>query len=140
MTKMNTLVFERREDAEKAILTLRKGTEFQWVKANAEGQTDRNARGILDLDGKLLITRDLPEALRKVISGAKTGDFRLYQSPENHFYVIYIQQVVSSRPQPYEEAREKVAQKVYDDKLKRALEDYADKLRAVSDVKVYLKD
>ena len=75
-----------------------------------------------------------------MISGAKAGDFRLHQSPENYFYVIYIQQVVSSRPQPYEEAREKVAQKVYDDKLKRAVEDYADKLRAVSDVKVYLKD
>jgi parvulin-like peptidyl-prolyl isomerase len=140
MMRMSTLVFERREDAEKTILTLRKGTEFQWVKANAEGQLDRTTRGILDLDGKLLTTRDLPEELKKAISGAKAGDFRLYQSSENHFYVLSIQQVVPSRPQPYEEAREKVAQKVYDDKLKKAVEDYADKLRAVSDVKVYLKD
>ncbi len=140
MMRMSTLVFERREDAEKTILTLRKGTEFQWVKANAEGQLDRTTRGILDLDGKLLTTRDLPEELKKAISGAKAGDFRLYQSSENHFYVLSIQQVAPSRPQPYEEAREKVAQKVYDDKLKRAVEDYADKLRALSDVKVYLKD
>ena len=140
MMKMSTLVFERREDAEKTILTLRKGTEFQWVKANAEGQLDRNTRGVLDLDGKLLITRDLAEGLRKAISGAKAGDFRLYPSPENYFYVLYIQQVVPSRPQPYEEAREKVAQEVYDDKLKRAVKEYTDKLRAVSDVKVYLKD
>jgi hypothetical protein len=140
MIRMSTLVFERREDAEKTILTLRKGTEFQWVKANAEGQLDRTTRGILDLDGKLLVTRDLPEELKKVVSGAKAGDFRLYQSSENHFYILSIQQVVPSRPQPYEEAREKVAQKIYDDKLKRAVEDYADKLRALSDVKVYLKD
>ena len=140
MMRMNTLVFEKRDDAEKAILTLRKGTEFQWVKANAEGQLDRNTRGILELDGKLLMTRDLPEQLKKAISGAKAGDFRLYQSSENYFYVLSIQQVVPSRPQPYEEAREKVAQKVYDDKLKRAVEDYADKLRALSDVKVYLQD
>jgi hypothetical protein len=140
MMRMNTLVFERREDAEKTILTLRKGTEFQWVKANAEGQLDRTTRGILDLDGKLLMTRDLPEELKKAVSGAKAGDFRLYQSSENHFYVLSIQQVVPSRPQPYEEAREKVAQKVYDDKLKRAVEDYADKLRALSDVEVYLQD
>jgi parvulin-like peptidyl-prolyl isomerase len=140
MMRMSTLVFERREDAEKTILTLRKGTEFQWVKANAEGQLDRTTRGILDLDGKLLTTRDLPEELKKAISGAKAGDFRLYQSSENHFYVLSIQQVVPSRPQPYEEAREKVAQKVYDDKLKKAVEDYADKLRALSDVKVYLED
>jgi hypothetical protein len=110
------------------------------VKANAEGQLDKKTEGILDLDGKLLTTRDLPEELRKAISGANVGDFRLYQSPENYFYVLYIQQVVPSKPQPYEEAREKVAQKVYDDKLKRAVEEYTDKLRAVSDVKVYLKD
>jgi PPIC-type PPIASE domain len=140
MMKMSSLVFEKREGAEKAILALRKGTDFQWVKANAEGQLDRNTKGILDLDGRLLITRDLPEELRKVISGAKVGDFRLYRSPENYFYVLYIQEVVPSRPQPYQEAREKVAQKVYGDKLKRAVEDYADKLRAVSDVKVYLQD
>jgi len=140
MMKMSNLVFEKRESAEKAIVALKKGTDFRWVKVNAEGQLDRNARGILDLDGRLLITRDLPEELRKVISGAKAGDFRLYQNPENYFYVVYIQEVVPSRPQPYEEAREKVAKKVYDDKLKRAVEDYADQLRAASDVKVYLQD
>ena len=140
MMKMSNLVFEKRESAEKAIVALKKGTDFRWVKVNAEGQLDRNARGILDLDGRLLITRDLPEELRKAISGAKPGDFRLYQNPENYFYVVYIQEVVPSRPQPYEEAREKVAQKVYDDRLKRAVEDYADQLRAVSDVKVYLQD
>lgn len=140
MMKMSTLVFERREDAEKAILTLRKGTDIQWAKANAEGQLDRNTRGILDVEGKLLITRDLPEGLRKAISGPKAGDFRLYQSPENYFYVLCIQEVVPSRLQPYEDARERVARKIYDEKLKRAVEDYADKLRAVSDVKVYLQD
>ena len=140
MMKMSNLVFEKRESAEKAFLALKKGTDFQWVKANAEGQLDRNTKGILDLDGRLLITRDLPEELRKVIPGAKAGDFRLYQSAENYFYVVSIQEVVPSRPQPYEEVREKVAQKVYDEKLKRAVEDYADQLRAASDVKVYLQD
>src|SRR5512139_3104962 len=94
MMKMSSLVFGRRENAEKAILALKKGTDFQWVKANAEGQLDRNTQGILDLDGRLLITRDLPEELRKVISGAKAGDFRLYQSAENYFYVVSIQEVV----------------------------------------------
>jgi hypothetical protein len=80
MMKISNLVFEKRESAEKAILALKRGTDFQWVKANAEGQLDRNTTGILDLDGKLLITRDFPEELRKVISGAKAGDFRLYLS------------------------------------------------------------
>lgn len=140
MVKITSLAFGKRDDAEKAIVNLRKGTDFQWVKANAEGQVDRNTKGVLDFDGRLLTTKDLTEEIRKAVSGAKTGDFRLFESPQNHYYVLYIQEVVPSKPQPYVEAREKIARKVYDDKLKKALEEYADKLRAASDVKVYLKD
>jgi len=140
MMKINSLVFGKREDAEKTITSLKKGTDFQWVKAHAEGQMDRNTKGVLDFDGKLLTTKDLTEEIRKAVSGAKAGDFRLFESPQNHYYVLYIQEVVPSKPQPYVEAREKIARKVYDDKLKKALEEYADKLRAASDVKVYLKD
>ena len=140
MMKITSLAFGKRDDAEKAIVNLRKGTDFQWVKANAEGQLDRNTKGVLDFDGRLLTTKDLTDEIRKAISGAKAGDFRLYESPQNHYYVLYIQEVVPSKPQPYAEAREKIAKKVYDDKLKKALEEYANKLRAASDVKVYLKD
>jgi len=140
MMKITSLVFGKRDDAEKAIINLRKGTDFQWVKANAEGQLDRNTKSVLDFDGRLLTTKDLTEEIRKAISGAKAGDFRLHESPQNHYYVLYIQEVVPSKPQPYAEVREKIARKVYDDKLKKAVEEYADKLRAASDVKVYLKD
>ena len=140
MMKINSLVFAKRQDAEVAIEKLRKGTELQWLSTNAEGQVDRNTPGLLTLDGKLLSTKDLPEGLQKVISGAKAGDSRLYASPEGYFYVLIIQEVLSSRPQPYEEVREIVSRKVFDDKIRKAIEDYADKLRALSDVKIYLKD
>ena len=43
------------------------------------------------------------------------------------------------RPQPYAEAREEIAKKIYNEKLTKAVEDYADKLRAVSEVKIYSK-
>jgi parvulin-like peptidyl-prolyl isomerase len=140
MMKIIGLVFGKRDDAEKAIISLKKETDFQWVKANAEGQVDKNTKGVLDFDGRLLTTKDLTEEVRKAISGAKAGDFRLYESPQNHYYVLYIQEVVPSNPQPYAEAREKIARKVYDDKLKKVVEEYADKLRSASEVKVYLKD
>jgi len=139
MMKMISLVFGKRDDAEKTILDLRKGTDFQWVKDNAEGQIDQNTKGILNFDGRLLTTKDLSEDVQKTVSGAKTGDFRLYASPQNHYYVLYIQEVVPTKPQPYAEAREKIAKKIYDDKLKKAVEEYAGKLRAASDVKIYLK-
>jgi hypothetical protein len=140
MMKISSLVFSKREDAEKATISLRQGTDFQWLKANAEGQVDKNTAGVLNFDGNFLTTKDLPENVQKSVSGAKTGDFRFFAGPNNYFYVLYIQEVVPPKPQPYPEAREKIARKIYDEKLTRALEEYAAKLRAVSDVKVYLKD
>jgi parvulin-like peptidyl-prolyl isomerase len=140
MMKVNSLAFTKREDAETAIEKLRKGTEFQWLSANAEGQVDKNSQGLLTFDGKLIMTKDLPEGVQKAIHGARAGDFRLYESPDGNFYVLAILDVISSKPQPYEEAREIVARKVFDEKVKKEAEDYADKLKAVSDVKVYLTD
>ena len=53
------------------------------------------------------------------------GDFRLYESPEGHFYVLSLLEVIPPKPQPYEEEREKIAEKVVGEKMKRELEEYA---------------
>jgi hypothetical protein len=140
MMKIKSLAFLKREGAEKAIVNLRKGTDFQWLKANAEGQVDQNTKGVLNFEGNLLTTKDLPENVQKAVLGAKSGDFRLLANPENYFYVLSIQEVIPPRPQPYPEAREQIAKKIYNEKLTKAVEDYADKLRALSEVKIYLKD
>ena len=140
MMKINSLVFAKRDDAEGTIEKLRKGTEFLWLLANAEGQVDKNAKRLLTFGGKLLTIRDLPDGVQKTISGARAGDFRLYSSPEGYFYVLAIQDVIPSRPQPYEEVRQIISKKIFGDRLKKAVEDYADKLKAVSEVKIYLKN
>lgn len=140
MMKIKSLAFLKREDAEKALVQLRQGTDFQWLGANAEGQVDKNTKGVLNFEDNLLTTKNLPENVQKAVSGAKSGDFRLLANPENCFYVLSIQEVIPPRPQPYPEAREQIAKKIYNEKLTQAVEDYADKLRAVSDVKIYLKD
>lgn len=140
MMRLRGLVFSKREDAEKALNRLRQGTDFHWLKANAEGQVDQSKKGVLTFEGNLLMTKELPEPAQKAVSGVRKGDVRLFESPEHHFYVLWVEEVLPSRPQPYAEARERIARKVYDDKLKKALEEYAGKLRAASDVKVYLKD
>ena len=140
MVKMISLVFGKRGDAERAIANLRKGADFQWIKENAEGQVDQTSKGVLVFDGRLLTRRDLPEGVAKAVTGAKAGDFRMYESPENHYYVLYIQEVIPSRPQPYSEVKETIAKKIYNEKLTKAVEEYAGKIRAVSDVKIYLKN
>jgi len=141
MMKINSLVFAKREFAEKALERLRKGTDFQWLAENAEGQIDKsNSKDLLNFEGKLLTTKNLPEGVRKSILGAKPGNFRLYESPEGYFYVLAIQDVVPAKPQSFEETRKKIAKIIFDDKLKKSVEEWAEKLRAVSDVKIYLKD
>ena len=141
MIKINSLAFEKREFAEKALEKLRKGTDFQWLAENAEGQIDKSkSKDVLSFEGKFLTTKDLPEGVRKSVSGAKTGDFRLYESPEGYFYVLAIKDAIPAKPEPFEEAKKKIAKVVFDDQLKKAVEEWAGKLRAVSDVKVYLKD
>lgn len=140
MMKIKSLAFSKREDAEKAIVTLRQGTDFQWLGANAEGQVDKNTKGVLNFEGNLLTTKNLPENVQKAVSGAKSGDFKFLANPENYFYVLSIQEVIPPRPQPYPEVREQIAKKIYNEKIIKAVEDYADKLRAVSEVKIYLKE
>ena len=141
MIKINSLVFAKREFAEKTLEKLRKGTDFQWLMENAEGQVDKsNSKDVLNFEGKFLTANDLPEGVRKSISGAKPGDFRLYESPEGYFYAVTIQDVIPAKPQPYAETREAIAKILYNEKLNKAVEEWAEKLRAVSDVKVYLKE
>jgi parvulin-like peptidyl-prolyl isomerase len=139
MMKIRSFAFSKRKDAEGTIEKLRNGTEFQWLMENAEGQVEKNAPDLLTFDGKSLIVKDLPEGVRKALSGARPGDFRLYASPESYFYVLCVEDVVPAGPQPLEEARKAVATKVFNEKLNKAAEVWADKLRAASNVKVYLK-
>jgi hypothetical protein len=141
MMKINSVVFAKREFAEEALEKLRRGTDFQWLAENAGGQIDkRNSKDVLNFEGKFLTVKDLPERVRKSVSGAKPGDFRLYESPEGYFYALAIQDVIPAKPVPFEEAKNKIAEIVFDDKLKKAVEEWAEKLRTVSDVKIYLKE
>ncbi len=140
MMRMNSLVFRARKDAESAIEKLKKGVEFKWLVDNAEGQVDKNKESVMNFDGTLLTVKDFPEEFQKAVSGARSEDSRLYESSKGHVYVLAIQEVIPSKPQPYQEAGGEIAKKVYNEKLKKAVEDLADKLRALSDVRIYLKD
>jgi hypothetical protein len=89
-------------------------------------------------NGSPVITTEFPADVRKALSGVRSGDVRLNVSPQNLVYVLVVQQVTPSAPQPYEEVRESIARKVMGRKMEAAVEAYAAKLRSLSDVKVYL--
>ena len=140
MMRIKELVFERKSDAVSAVEKLRKGTDFDWLSSNAEGQVDENSKGLLRFEGKLLTVESLPEDVQKVLSGANAADFRLYESPEGYFYVLYIYHLMPGAPRPFESVQNDIAKEVFREKVVKAVEDYAERLKEYYPVKIYAKD
>jgi len=140
MMKVSSLVFETGEQAEKALDRLKKGADFNWMKSNTEGQVDSSKTDVLSFPGTTMVIRNLPEGVRNALSGAKSEEYRLYQSPEGHFYVLYIRDVVPAALQRFEEVRDEIKKKVFNEKLNASVEEWADKLRVTADVKIYLSN
>jgi hypothetical protein len=139
MMRIKELVFHRKADAVDALNKLVGGTDFAWLSSRAEGQVDKGSQGLLEFAGKLLTVRSLPEGVRKSLSGANPGEFRLYESPEGYYYVLYIYDLIPAELQPFEQVKKAIAKKVFDLKVKKALEDYAAKLKEYYPVKIYAK-
>ncbi len=138
MVRINSLVFSARKDAVMAAESLKQGADFQWVSGQANGQVDPNVKGVMTFDGRPIMTSELPEGVQKAVAGANAGDVRLYAAPETYIYVLVIQGVVAAQPKPYEQVRRELAEKAADVRIQKAVEEYAEKLRALSDVKIYV--
>lgn len=139
MLRVRGLAFGGRPAAESAMRKLQDGTDYTWLAANADGQLAKGTQGVLTFDGRPVTRNSMPVGLQKALAGSKSGEHRLYASPEGPFYVVAVQQVISADPKPYDDVREEIARKLYNEKLKKAVQDYANKLRAHSKVAVYLK-
>ena len=140
MMRIRSLAFADRKHAEAAVESLKTGADFGWVANRAEGQLDREAPGVLTFDSKPVMTTELPDDLRKAVSGARAGEVRLYASSGKQFYALVVDQVVPAGHRPYDEVRGEVSKKVAAVKMQKAIDDYADRLRSLSEVKVYLGD
>lgn len=139
MMRLRSLAFADRTSAQAALESLKKGADFQWVASRADGQVDGNAKGVMSFDGKPIMTSELPDGIRTSVAGARAGDVRLHASPESHVYVLAVEDVAAAAPQPYDEVRGQIARKVLDADIQKAVEQFAERLRSLSDVKVYLE-
>jgi hypothetical protein len=137
MMRLESLAFRRNQDAQAALDRLRQGADIKWMRDNANGRIDREGSPtLLDLKGELTTTATLPDALRKAVTGARTGDFRFYGEPGGPFYVLCVRQVVPAAPQPYDSVKGDIATKMFVLEQQKRVGDWATKLRAASDVKV----
>ena len=140
MVRIVALAFTKKEYAESALAKLRKGAEFQWLKANAEGQADPKSQGLLEFEGNLLVSRNLPDEVRQAVAGAVNGDARLLETREGFSYLLVIPEVIPPRPSSLESNREEIAKNVYNIRMGKAVEEWAGKLRKASNVQVFLAD
>jgi parvulin-like peptidyl-prolyl isomerase len=137
MVRIDGLVFAEKGTAEDAIEKLRKGADFQWLRANADGQVDPAKEDFLQEFKGQVPVMTLPDGVRKAISGAAPGDYRLYADSGNAFYVLSLLERIPSRPKPLESVKGEVEKKVFSEKLQRVLREWEEKLRKASDVKIY---
>lgn len=137
MLKLEGLAFANRRDAETALARLKKGDDFDWVRANAEGLLATSDEDTF-YEGQVLMKKTLPEGMRKALGKARTGDFTLFKGPEGHFHVLAVQQAIPPRQMPFENVQDEIKQKVFDAKVDKALADWSAKLRAAAEIKIYL--
>jgi hypothetical protein len=138
MYKLDGIAFQNAKAAQSAVERLRGGTDFQWMRANAEGQVKLEERTLPLDNAAVVIASSLPAGLAKALAGSGTGDYRIYAASEKEFYVVRVVENIPPKAQPYLEVREPVARAVQEEKTKQAVKEYADKLRAAGDVEVYL--
>ncbi len=141
MMKISSLSFQSKKDAESALKALKKGADFSWVRSNAEGIVAPDEEDPLtSLSSKILSLNSMSPGMAKAVANARAGEYRLYEGGEERYYVLSVEDAMPARPQPYEEVREQVAEKVFNEKFVQAMEEWFKKLRSASTVKLYLAD
>jgi parvulin-like peptidyl-prolyl isomerase len=134
--KVESLAFGKLGDAEAAVKKLRSGTDFKWLVANAEGQV-KPAQRKLGIEGTLAATA-LPKEVAAILAGTKKDDYRLHAGPDSQFYAIHVIDVIGATEQPFEEVRETISQRLYNDGITAGIRKWADTLRKAREVKVFL--
>jgi len=137
MMRIRSLVFQKRTQAVDALERLKSGAHFAWMLSHADGQVKIDTGGLLHFEDRPLMVKSLPEGIQKAVSGARPGNLRLYESPEGFFYVLYIEQVVSPSPKPFESVKKEIEKIVFNEKVKEAVQNWADQLRAYYPVEIY---
>lgn len=138
MLKLKSLIFTESGAANEAYQQLRKGSDFQWVSANASALATDDHEGVLTFDKNLLAESSLPHDLQHKVTGAKNGDMFLYSGPSELHYILIVEQAFPSEAKSYLEVRQDVGKIIYGRKINEALNDYVVKLKEAYPTEIYL--
>ncbi len=136
--KLESIAFPDVKRAQAALQKLQSGTDFAWLRANAEGQVKEVSRGV-KFEGGTVSAKAMPEELAKLLANAKAGDYRLYSGEGDQHHVVHVLQVTPPEVKSFAQAQDGIHQKLYADHLNASIRQFSDKLRQAHPVKVYLK-
>jgi hypothetical protein len=135
--KLEGVAFPTASAAQAALKRLQGGTEFKWLRQNADGQVKLDDQ-VMQLEGTTFTAESLPAQLQTVLAGAGRGDYKLCEAAPSQFYVVHVIDAVPPAPQPYTAVRSAIGKKLWGEALSKALKDYAAKLRKAHRVDVYI--
>jgi hypothetical protein len=136
MVRLDGLAFASSKDAQTALARLKAGTDFKWLKSNADGVVPAEEQK-LHFDGNPVTASSLPEGLAKAISGAKEGDYRLHAG-DGESYVVHVVKDFPSGYLPFDDAAKGIREKLFGEKVGQAIKGWADRVRPHHDVQVYV--
>lgn len=133
--KLEGIGFKNASDAQAAADKLKKGTDLAWIRQNAEGQIKPDDQTLAF--GRTLTAKAFPSDLVPILASAKQGDYRLYSAQEGH-YVVQVVEYTAPTVQKYQDAREAIGEKVFEEKVNRSIQDFAAKLKKAYKPKVLI--
>lgn len=134
--KLDAIAFDTPQKAEEAVEKLRKGADFKWYKANADGRVNIGKAFDGLFTGDAIAKPNLPEPLQLALTGSASGDFRVFVSGSQG-YAVSVVEFAPARVLTYEEVEDVIKEAVFYEKLNKGVETWGDKLKSTSDVKIY---
>lgn len=135
--KLESLAFAKASASDAAMKKLAAGTDFGFLRANADGQVKRDDR-VLALDGQTYSANTLPPELVQALAGARRDDVRACATG-GQFNLVRVVEVTPPKEQSYLEARSAIGKKLAAERLNQGVKDVAAKLRKAHRVAVYLE-
>jgi parvulin-like peptidyl-prolyl isomerase len=141
MVRLDAVAFDSRPSAEAALAKLRAGADVAWMRGNAGGRLDAAAvPEEARIPATPVLREDLPATLRDALAGARPGEFRLYVPASGSPWVVQLRDVFEGKTQPLADVSGGIKAKLAGQKRQDAFEAYAKKLRAASEVKLFVTE
>lgn len=134
---LELLPFKTESQAASAAEKLKRGLDIKWMKENGEGYVPVAKTEFADTTLQHVERSVLPDKLVKVLNGVQEGDIRLL-SGSPHSFVVLVNALTPVSILPLERVAGDIRAKLGTAKLNEAVTSYTSKLKAESEITVYL--